>query len=229
MRDETTRSRVRSPRSGRDLRSLVELVAQLRAPDGCPWDQRQTHESLKGLLIEEAYETVAAIESEDRDALAEELGDLLLHAAFHIQIARESEAFDTSEVVDGITDKLIRRHPHVFGEVEHDDETAVNEQWEQLKRREKRSGRSADGDAALPALIAARKYLDKRTHLREMSPVVYDDGLHRLVTSRLDDPDAGTQLGTMLLQIVDAARERGLEPELCLRQTLSSLEAEDRA
>ena len=229
MNNGLVRSEGRSGASERGLRDLVELVARLRAPNGCPWDRRQTHASLKGMLIEEAYETVAAIDAEEPEALTEELGDLLLHIAFHIQIARESGAFDTADVVDGIANKLIRRHPHVFGEVDHDDEAAVNEQWERLKRLEKRSGESADGDAALPALIAARKHLDMRAHLHKGSPAVADDALNGLVHDRLEPPDAGTQLGAMLLQIVAAARERGLEPELCLRQTLTSLEAEDRA
>jgi uncharacterized protein YabN with tetrapyrrole methylase and pyrophosphatase domain len=103
------------PRSELELRSLVELVAHLRSERGCPWDRAQTHESLKSLLIEEAYETVAAIESGESQALQDELGDLLLHVAFHVQIAQEQKEFTLHDVLLGIYEKVVRRHPHVFG------------------------------------------------------------------------------------------------------------------
>ena len=229
MSNDAAHPESRSDGTERELRGLVELVARLRAPDGCPWDRRQSHASLKGTLIEEAYEAVAAIDADDPDALAEELGDLLLHVAFHVQIAREADEFDSEDVFDGIVDKIVRRHPHVFGEVEQDDEAAVNEQWERLKRRDKRSGRSTDGDAALPALIAARKRLDKRSHLGQPSGLgPTDQQLADLLAERLDGADASAELGEMLFQIVDHARERGLEPEICLRRALTRLDDEEQ-
>lgn len=230
MRNDATPPSAQDRTSERELRSLVDLVARLRAPDGCPWDQRQTHASLKGPLIEEAYETVAAIEADDSDALAEELGDLLLHVAFHIQIAREADAFDANDVIEGIVDKIVRRHPHVFGEVEHDDEAAVNAQWERLKSREKPANDRSDVNATLPALVAARKRLDKRAHLGQTFESPDDNGLAQRVQDELDAPDGDSRLGTLLLTIIEAARQRDLEPELCLRQALNRMDAnaEDR-
>ena len=120
------------------LQNLIEVVAQLRNPDeGCPWDLAQTAESLIPYIIEEAYEAIDAIQSNDQNAIAEELGDLLLQVVLQSQIAQENKHFSLEEVAQGITEKLIRRHPHVFGNVEVNSAEEVSQNWEQIKAKEK--------------------------------------------------------------------------------------------
>ena len=120
------------------LNRLIEVVAKLRSPDGgCPWDLAQTPQTLIPYVIEEAYEVVDAIQSGEKDAIAEELGDLLLQVVLQTQIASEAQDFTLEEVAQGITEKLIRRHPHVFGDVEVNDAAEVNQNWEQIKAQEK--------------------------------------------------------------------------------------------
>ncbi|MGH9678980.1 MAG: MazG family protein, partial [Candidatus Acidiferrales bacterium] len=115
---------------------LVVVQGRLRAPGGCPWDREQTHATLKTFLIEEAYEVLDALENGDSRELAEELGDLLFQVLFHADLAREAGAFDLSDVVTGIHDKMIRRHPHVFGDVKADTSDEVLKNWAQLKAQE---------------------------------------------------------------------------------------------
>jgi MazG family protein len=151
---------------------LCEIVAKLRAPGGCPWDREQTHESLLPALIEEAYEVAGAVRANDTANFREELGDLLLLIVMHAQIASESGRFDINGVLKDVTEKLIRRHPHVFGNSDARDSGAVLKQWESIKRAEKKHkpGRNA-GDAAghylddlplaFPALMRAQKTQSK--------------------------------------------------------------------
>ena len=141
-----------------DVSRLREIVARLRAPDGCPWDREQTHESLRAALVEECYEAIEAIEKSDDANLREELGDLLLHVVMHAHMAGERSVFTFEEVVEGICEKLIRRHPHVFGTGKAEDTTEVLRQWEQIKREEKGDRASVmDGlPASLPALMRAQ-------------------------------------------------------------------------
>ncbi len=122
------------------FRRLCEIVAQLRAPGGCPWDREQTHESLVPGLLEEAYEVADAIRTKDDANLREELGDLLLQVVMHSEIAREEGRFTIEEVAQEVGDKLVRRHPHVFGESEARDTGAVLKQWDAIKQAEKKSG-----------------------------------------------------------------------------------------
>lgn len=193
-----------------ELRSLVELVAHLRSERGCPWDRAQTHESLKTLLIEEAYETVAAIESHDMAELQDELGDLLLHVAFHVQIAQERSEFTLQDVLRGISDKIIRRHPHVFGSESTQEIEKIKGRWEEIKRHE---GKKLSVKTALPALIEARKLQeraaqrDKAFAVRPSAPVM-----------RLLDTPSEERLGELLFEIVAAARELQLDPELALKR-----------
>jgi XTP/dITP diphosphohydrolase len=120
------------------LQHLIEVVAKLRSPDGgCPWDLEQTQQTLIPYIIEEAYETVHAIKSQDQNAIAEELGDLLLQVVLQAQVAQDSGYFNLKEVAQGITEKLIRRHPHVFGEIEVDSVESIRENWEKIKATEK--------------------------------------------------------------------------------------------
>src|SRR3954468_23762431 len=140
---------------------LRELVATLRGPGGCPWDREQTHASLRGGLLEEAYEVVAAIDSGDDVNLREELGDLLLQVVFHSQLAEEEGRFNADDVAREITAKLVRRHPHVFGTENLGDSGAVLQRWDEIKRAEKGSDEAASLldhiPAGLPALLHAEK------------------------------------------------------------------------
>jgi len=153
------------------LQHLIEVVAKLRSPDGgCPWDLEQTQQSLIPYIIEEAYETVHAIKSQDQNAIAEELGDLLLQVVLQAQVAQDSGYFSLKEVAQGITEKLIRRHPHVFGEIEVDSVEMVRENWEKIKATEKGisleekqllSAKLTRYTQTLPPLIAGTKISQK--------------------------------------------------------------------
>src|SRR3989475_3962675 len=139
------RSPAKSPKKkelapGQWFEKLVAVQARLRAPNGCPWDREQTHQSLRTYLIEEAYEVLEALESGNDAKFAEEMGDLLLQIVFHSQIAREEGRFTVSEVIREIHDKMIRRHPHVFGTTRAKDSTEVLRNWEQIKAAERRAG-----------------------------------------------------------------------------------------
>ena len=145
------------------LERLIEVVAQLRSPDGgCPWDLAQTPQTLIPYVIEEAYEVVDAIQSGDKNAIAEELGDLLLQVVLQAQIASETEDFTLKEVADGITEKLIRRHPHVFSDVEVNNAAEVNQNWEQIKAKEK-------GETPEQAKLLSRKL---KRYARSLPPLM---------------------------------------------------------
>jgi tetrapyrrole methylase family protein/MazG family protein len=198
------------PRSELELRSLVELVAHLRSERGCPWDRAQTHESLKSLLIEEAYETVAAIESGESQALQDELGDLLLHVAFHVQIAQEQKEFTLHDVLLGIYEKVVRRHPHVFGTESPTDVEQIKGRWEEIKRQE---GKRLSVTTALPALIEARKLQERAAQSNKEFSVRPSPAIASLLTEADEQ-----RLGTLLFEIVARARELQLDPELALKR-----------
>jgi uncharacterized protein YabN with tetrapyrrole methylase and pyrophosphatase domain len=149
------------------MNELLEIMARLRAPDGCPWDREQNHQTLRWHAVEEVYEMMDAIEAGDDHELEEELGDLLLQVVFHCQLARERGVFDFEKVVRHLADKLIRRHPHVFGEVRVKDVDQVWANWEKIKRAEKHGTRHARPSALdgipkhLPALLRAEKLVKK--------------------------------------------------------------------
>ena len=149
------------------IEDLLAVMARLRAPDGCPWDQKQNHKSIRLNAIEEVYELVDAIEANDDVEMAEELGDVLLQVVFHAQMAKERGAFDFEQVARGIADKLVRRHPHVFGDVEIKDVDGVWRQWEKIKLTEK-AGTNRERTSAfdgiprhLPALMQAHELTKK--------------------------------------------------------------------
>ena len=127
-------------KAGEAIERLMGVMRTLRGPDGCPWDREQTHASLKSDLIEEAYEVIDAIESGNASDLEEELGDLLLQVVFHSRISEENGGFGFSDVASGIADKLVRRHPHVFGEVQVADSGEVLQNWDAIKKAEKQEG-----------------------------------------------------------------------------------------
>ena len=149
-----------------EFQTLVDIVALLRAPGGCPWDREQTHESLKRNLLEEAHEALEAIDGGDPEVLTEELGDLLVQIAFHADIAREAGTFEMGDVVERINRKLIRRHPHVFGDEKVSDAREVERNWERIKAEERAASGNrkspVDGiPASLPALAAAQLMQDR--------------------------------------------------------------------
>jgi tetrapyrrole methylase family protein/MazG family protein len=152
-------------REMRTFNGLRRVIATLRGPDGCPWDRVQTHRSLRPFLLEEASETLEALDDGDSSRLCEELGDLLLEVLLHVQIAEEEGEFGLADVIRSITEKLVRRHPHVFGDATAETPQAVVEQWEELKRDE-RSGQSAltGIPGTLPALASAQAMQRRASH-----------------------------------------------------------------
>ena len=195
--------------AGEQFARLVELIARLRAPGGCPWDREQTHESLARYLLEEAYETLEAIESGDYSHLREELGDLLLQVYFHARIAAEDadDPFTIDDVAGGIVDKLVHRHPHVFADLDVEDADEVERNWESLKAAEKGRGSVLDGiPLALPALSLAEKTLGRAARAG-VEP----------------DPAHADSLGDRLLALVVQARGAGLDAEQELRAAVRRL------
>ncbi|NPV53752.1 MAG: nucleoside triphosphate pyrophosphohydrolase [Firmicutes bacterium] len=209
------------------LERLVEIVAELRGEHGCPWDKAQTHESIKANLVEEAYEVVDAIDAGDAAELCEELGDVLLHVVFHSQIARENGEFDMSDVLRAIIDKMIRRHPHVFGDENVDGEKEVLRNWERIKQEEKdRPSIFAGIPRALPSLMKAYKIQDKAARVGFDWESV--DGawgkiheelqeLHTAVEDSGDRMRIAEEVGDLLFAVVNVARHLNIDPELALK------------
>lgn len=205
-----------------------DIIAHLRAPDGCPWDKEQTHLSLRPYLMEESYEVLDALDKEDMTALCEELGDLLLQVVLHSQVAIEEGHFTMADILAGISDKIVRRHPHVWGDVEVKTVSDLNRVWETQKQAEKTN----NGDqpkslleglpAALPALIQAYKYQKKAAKVGfdwgDIAPV-YEKVLEEIEEIRhADNPDERTnEIGDLLFAVVNLARWLEVEPEIALR------------
>lgn len=219
-----------SPYSSGSIGELLAIMARLRAADGCPWDRRQNHRSLRQYLVEEAYEVVAAIDSNDDRALIDELGDLLLQVVFHSQIAGEEKRFNFFQVVDSINRKLVRRHPHVFGSENAADVDAVKAIWEEIKaveRNERKSPVSIDVDLALPALLRAFKLQKKAAAVGFDWPDIEGplkktkEELAELegACSRGDWPAMEDELGDFLFSVVNLARFLKVNPEIALGKT----------
>lgn len=191
---------------------LFEIVRILRGEGGCPWDRVQTHESLKENLLEEAYEAVEGIETKNAQSLCEELGDVLLQIAFHCGIAEDGGEFTTGDVLSGICRKMIRRHPHVFGDKEVPADR-IQDSWSEIKKAEKGAKTSyevLDGVAkTLPALVRAEKFIEKRKK----------EGLDPL--PRLEGLDEKEQFGECLYRSVQDGLRRGLSAEESLRAYLA--------
>ena len=216
--------------NGRAFAKLCEVVAQLRAPGGCPWDREQTNESILPNLIEEAYEVAGAIRANDDANLREELGDLILVAVMHSEIANETGRFRISEVLEEVTAKLIRRHPHVFATSEVRDSDGVVKQWEAIKREEKNGGGDthylASLPAALPALMRAQKAQKKAARVNfdwaEISDVVakVDEELAETKEAIAlgDSAAVEDEIGDLLFAAVNLARKSGLDAESALQK-----------
>jgi tetrapyrrole methylase family protein/MazG family protein len=225
---------------GKLFEDLVAVQARLRAPGGCPWDREQTHSTLRTFLIEEAYEVLDAIETGNSHDLAEELGDLLLQVLFHADLARETGAFDISNVVTGIRDKMVRRHPHVFGDVKADTAGEVLKNWAQLKAKEKMAASAKDLSPAksapsvldgvprnIPALLEAYQMT------RRAAQVGFDwervEGIFEKLEEEATELRAALaasnrraveeEVGDILFSVVNLARFLGLDPEVTLKHS----------
>jgi tetrapyrrole methylase family protein/MazG family protein len=215
--------------------ALPWISARLRAPDGCPWDREQTHESLRRHLLEEAYEVYDALGEGGTRALAGELGDLLLQIVLHAQLAAEEGVFDLTDVYEAIGSKIVRRHPHVFGDAQARTASDVNRQWEQIKKAE-RAAAAADeaGTAApptsaldgisrsMPALAASQEMQERAANLGYDWPTV--DGIVDKVREELDElltaetsDHRREELGDLLMVAVNLGRRYGIEAETALR------------
>lgn len=215
----------------KDFDSLVEIFERLRAPGGCPWDARQTHESISRCAVEEAYELVDAIDSGDLNHLREELGDLLLQVLSHSTIAKDLGEFTIRDVINGLADKLVYRHPHVFGTEEVAGSEDVIRNWERLKRQEKgKAHRKSllDGiPEILPALLQARKIQSKASragfdwqdHRGVIDKVKEEADELREAMERGNVQDITAEIGDLLFSVVNLARFAGVDPETALRRT----------
>ena len=221
---------VPSSQAGQRLLDLIRVQARLRAPGGCPWDAEQTHQTLARHLLEETHELLEAIDADDSDAIRDELGDLLLQVTFHAQIAADDGRWDVDDVAQGLVEKLIHRHPHVFGEIEvsGSDEVLVN--WEKLKAEEKGGAGPIEDDipATLPALARASKVQRRaagwgfewrspesalaalREEVEELAAAIDAD----------DRANAEEEIGDVLFSVVAVARKLGVDGESALRRTI---------
>ncbi len=201
-----------------ELIRLREVMDKLRSPGGCPWDAEQDHTSLLKYLLEESYEFIESVENNDRDAMQEELGDLLLQVYFHSRMAEEDakQPFNIEDVAKSVADKLIRRHPHVFAGEVVDSSADVLENWERQKAAEKGRTSAIDGvPLAQPALPLATKVLYRLKKLN------YDLSVSEPVKLK-DDVDQD-QFGQILLGLITQAVDKGLDPEAALRQATKEL------
>jgi MazG family protein len=206
---------------------LCEIVAKLRAPGGCPWDREQTHESLLPAVIEEAYEVTEAARAKNDAHFCEELGDLLLLVVMHAEIASEAGRFNIDEIIRDISDKLIRRHPHVFGTSDARDSGAVLKQWEAIKREEKKADSHylASLPRALPALMRAQKAQSKAarvnfdwTEVRDVVAKVEEELREmREAIAALDRTRIEDEIGDMLFAVVNLARKCKIDAESALQ------------
>jgi XTP/dITP diphosphohydrolase len=204
------------------IEDLLEVMARLRSPTGCPWDREQDHKSLRFHAVEEVYELMDAIEAGNDHEMLEELGDLLLQIVFHCQLAKERGAFDFDQVARHITDKLVRRHPHVFGDVKVTSVDQVWANWEQIKRAEKQGTRHARPSALdgipnhLPALLRAEKLIKKARKA----------GL--AATGKAKGQPGKSKLGHALFDLAALAQSRGWSAEELLRGTTRKIERDFR-
>jgi MazG family protein len=210
----------------------MAIIARLRAPGGCPWDREQTEVTMAPHLLEEAYEALEAIQRGDTETSCEELGDVLMNVLMVAQIAAEQDRFDAEDVARTIADKLVRRHPHVFGDVEARDAEHVLRNWEKIKRTEKADGQPrgalAGVPAALPALLRATRIGEKAARVGFDWPDA--EGPRQKLTEELGELDralsAGDQesvqqeLGDVLFSLCNVARHAGVNAEMALRQTI---------
>jgi tetrapyrrole methylase family protein/MazG family protein len=208
--------------------AFQEIIAHLRAPNGCPWDREQTHQSLRSNLLEETYEALSALDAEDPQAMREEFGDLLLQIVLHAQIANEYGEYNMSDVLRGIHTKIVYRHPHVFGEAQADSVGKVLENWEKLKAKERQAKGKAEAGlldsvpAAMPALIQAEEYQKRAARVGFDWPDV--QGVLDKVCEEVDEVRAAqgsqrmAEIGDLLFAVVNLARWCDADAESVLRE-----------
>ncbi len=221
-------------RAGEEFARLVELISRLRAPGGCPWDREQTHQSLKPMLLEEAYEVVEAIDDDNDEEFIGELGDLLLQVVFHSQIATEESRFTVAEVIERISSKMVRRHPHVFGDDTARTSGEVLRNWEAIKEAElEAKGKRGDGSmldsvsTKLPAVIEAFQMTTKVSRVDFDWPDVasvlekLDEEVEELKQAVANQPtdhrEIYGEVGDLLFVAVNVARLLGVDPESALK------------
>jgi tetrapyrrole methylase family protein / MazG family protein len=209
----------------REFGTLVDIITKLRAPDGCPWDRKQTHESLREYLLAETYEALAALDEGDRKKLCEELGDILLQILLHAGIGKDAGEFDIHDVIEGLARKLIYRHPHVFGEVTVKNAEEVAQNWEALKKKERAPDASilSSVPKQMPALSYAKDVQGRVARGGFDWPDVDGvmDKLVEEVNELRESPDAekAGEFGDVLFTLVNVARRMGIDPETALRET----------
>jgi MazG family protein len=214
----------------RSFDDLVQLMVRLRGPNGCPWDRKQTLPDLKPYVIEESYEVVDAIDQNDRAALREELGDLLLQAVFIAEMMREEGSFDIYDSITAIHDKLVRRHPHVFGDVEANDAEQVLVNWEKLKQDERKAENKSvlsGVPQAMPALLKASRLTEKAARVgfdwRRTEDVFdkLDEEVAELreAVAEGDAEHVHEEIGDLLFTIANIARKVNVNPEEALQST----------
>jgi tetrapyrrole methylase family protein/MazG family protein len=209
----------------RTFEGLRQIIARLRGPDGCPWDRVQTHTSLKPYLMEEAYEALAALDDNDAGKLRDELGDLLLEILLHVQLAEETGEFTLEDVVYRIASKLVRRHPHVFGEEQADTPEEVMARWDELKQEERGDEGSALASMPLvmPALAYAQRLQDRAARVGFRWPDIrqakgkLEEEIGELAQAG-DADEKREEMGDVLFMIVSLARYLELDAEGALRQ-----------
>jgi tetrapyrrole methylase family protein/MazG family protein len=214
-------------RSLGEFSGLRRIIATLRGPDGCPWDRVQSHGSLRPYLMEEAAETIEALDSGDSTKLSEELGDLLFQVLIHVQLAEEADEFTMRDVIRGLSEKLVRRHPHVFGDAVAETPEAVIEQWDELKAREKGKGPALYGvPYSLPGLAYAQAH--QRRAARAGFAFATIDGAWEAVEEKLTelrkaktDGERRDELGDAIFALANLGREMDIDAEEALRSTCS--------
>ncbi len=209
---------------GKNFQRLIDIVARLRKE--CPWDREQTNQSIKNNLIEEAYELLEAIEKNDNEAMVEELGDVLLQVVFHSQIKKDEGAFDINDVINHLIEKLIRRHPHVFGEEQAKSAEEVLKQWHKIKKEEKKGKSILEGiPKRMPALIRAVKVQDR------MRKVGFDWENIEQVFDKIQEEieefkqaktleEKKHELGDILIAVTNLGRFTGIDPEEALHEAI---------
>jgi tetrapyrrole methylase family protein/MazG family protein len=213
------------PQNLRDFNSLVRIIAILRSPEGCPWDRKQTHTSLREHLMEESYEVLEALDEENSEKLCAELGDLLLQIILHAQVGKEAGEFDIADVVEGINKKLLYRHPHVFGSGSAKDADEVLVHWEELKKKERKEdvGMLDGVPKALPSLAYSQSVQDRVARVGFDWPE--DDGVLDKLAEEITEfkqsanqQEKSAEFGDILFTLANYARRQGIDLESSLRE-----------
>ncbi len=214
-----------SPENLKSFDTLIKIIAKLRAPDGCPWDKEQTHKSLRNNILSETYEVIEALDKGEAAELCEELGDLLLQIVLHAQIAKDDKEFDIGDIIEGISGKLIRRHPHIFGDVKVKDSKDVMHNWEALKKQEKPERKSmlAGVPKDMPALAYAYEISRRAVRVGfewENLQGVIDKIQEEIgeIKDAKNNEEKTDEIGDLLFTLVNYARWEGVDPETALRE-----------